>query len=864
MVIDALANDTDLQGNSFTITHVTDKQIIAGGSAVTLASGGSVTLGTDGKLTYTPANNSGVTDVFTYTVSDGTGMTAVGFINVDITAPLFLDLNDNGTTSSRDHSASFAEGGAAVSVASTTASVFQTVTPADTAYGSLNIALGGFVDTGSEIVNIGGTPFAFGTAQTSNISVSGVALVVAYNGSNAFSVTRMGGTDIPDQTIEFLIRGITYQDTGLAVTAGARTLNFTVIDGPTASNTAVSTITVTSVNVVPTLDLNGNDTGSTTNVRDQFDTTAYSNNNGSANWSTNWTENAETTDAAAGDIRIVSDTGVTPNRSVLRFNDTDNVTQSIQRSANLSGALSAVLSMDYRRVQLDDSANDYVAIEVSTNGTTFTEVGRITGPTNDAAYQTFSVDISAYISATTVVRLVSPGSLGGGGSDVVYIDNVNIVTTLPTPTGYSTSYQIGEPAAAIAATVGVGAVVTDPDANVNQAVITLTNPQTGDALSVLSSLPPGITAAISGGGTIVTLSGLSTSSNYETAIQSIGFANNNQSASLAARSITVRLTDATSLSSNTATTTISMVANTAPTLDLDGSAAGSNFSASYTENGAAAAIADTDAAIVDADDTNMESGSIVLTNKQTGDQFLIGGTPVANGATGTINGIAYTVTETAGQITIALSGPATKAVYASTLAQIAFANTTDNPDTTARSVSVTVNDGAANTNTSVTTITVTAVNDAPVLDLDGSAAGTGYAVTYTENGTSVAIADADIAITDVDNATLTGATITLTNAQTGDVLAAGSMPAGITASVVGNVVTLSRFGDSVGRLPDRDQGGDLRLDVREPQHDGALDHGSSDGRDDAIGHGDDIDCHQPGPRSGQRYGVHQRRCLCLG
>ncbi|MDB5900935.1 MAG: thrombospondin, partial [Ramlibacter sp.] len=79
----------------------------------------------------------------------------------------------------------------------------------------------------------------------------------------------------------------------------------------------------------------------------------------------------------------------------------------------------------------------------------------------------------------------------------------------------------------------------------------------------------------------------------------------------------------------------------------------------------------------------------------------------------------------------------------------------------------------------------------PVVDLDFSAAGTGYAATYTENGTGIAIADIDIAITDVDSANLTGATITLTNAQAGDVLAAGAMPAGITASVVGNVVTLS-------------------------------------------------------------------------
>ena len=86
-------------------------------------------------------------------------------------------------------------------------------------------------------------------------------------------------------------------------------------------------------------------------------------------------------------------------------------------------------------------------------------------------------------------------------------------------------------------------------------------------------------------------------------------------------------------------------------------------------------------------------------------------------------------------------------------------------------------------------------NDAPpAIDLDGNnstAGGNDYSATFTENGSPVAIADTDIAITDVDSTTLASATITLTNAQAGDVLAAGGMPAGITASVSGNVVTLT-------------------------------------------------------------------------
>jgi VCBS repeat-containing protein len=67
-----------------------------------------------------------------------------------------------------------------------------------------------------------------------------------------------------------------------------------------------------------------------------------------------------------------------------------------------------------------------------------------------------------------------------------------------------------------------------------------------------------------------------------------------------------------------------------------------------------------------------------------------------------------------------------------------------------------------------------------------------YATDYIE-GTPVSIADSDVLIQDVDSATMQSATITLTNAQTRDVLTVGALPAGVTASVnaAGTQVTLS-------------------------------------------------------------------------
>src|SRR6185369_8740773 len=73
-------------------------------------------------------------------------------------------------------------------------------------------------------------------------------------------------------------------------------------------------------------------------------------------------------------------------------------------------------------------------------------------------------------------------------------------------------------------------------------------------------------------------------------------------------------------------------------------------------------------------------------------------------------------------------------------------------------------DGNGGTDVGLVTITVTSMNDAPVVDLDQSASGTGFAVAYAENASAVPIVDpTDATITDVDNATLVSVTVTLRN-----------------------------------------------------------------------------------------------------
>src|SRR5690606_1371650 len=65
----------------------------------------------------------------------------------------------------------------------------------------------------------------------------------------------------------------------------------------------------------------------------------------------------------------------------------------------------------------------------------------------------------------------------------------------------------------------------------------------------------------------------------------------------------------------------------------------------------------------------------------------------------------------------------------------------------------TANGGIDTSPTQTFVITVTAVNDLPVLDLNGPAAGNDFAATYTEANPAVAIVDpAALSLTDVDSA----------------------------------------------------------------------------------------------------------------
>lgn len=192
-----------------------------------------------------------------------------------------------------------------------------------------------------------------------------------------------------------------------------------------------------------------------------------------------------------------------------------------------------------------------------------------------------------------------------------------------------------------------------------------------------------------------------------------------------------------------------------PMLDLNGDAPGTGFSATFTEDeGPRAIVSPTGLQITDSDSTNLESATIVLTNRPDGALESLAANIGATGLIGQYN---------SSNGRLKLTGLAAIADYQQVLRTLTYINTSQSPDIADRIITLVVNDGA-NTSAIVTsTVAINAVNDAPVLDNSGDmtmAAINEDDVNNPGNAVATIIQSAETGgadrITDVDDGALEG------------------------------------------------------------------------------------------------------------
>jgi Ca2+-binding RTX toxin-like protein len=172
-------------------------------------------------------------------------------------------------------------------------------------------------------------------------------------------------------------------------------------------------------------------------------------------------------------------------------------------------------------------------------------------------------------------------------------------------------------------------------------------------------------------------------------------------------------------------------------------------SVTFTENDAATAVA-ASLTVTDAGSPTQASATISITNYVSGEDAL------AFTNDGSTMGNIAVASNASGVLTLSSAGgAATNAEWQAALRAVTYVNTSDAPSVTARNVTFVVNDGVSNSNTVAATVNISATNDAPVLTVSGN-------VAFNENGAAIAI-DSGLTVTDLDNTTLTSATVTITN-----------------------------------------------------------------------------------------------------
>ena len=154
-------------------------------------------------------------------------------------------------------------------------------------------------------------------------------------------------------------------------------------------------------------------TSSSAYVYDTFPSASFSNNNGTANWSTPWQEQGESNGTGVGYVKVAG-TGCAYGQCLYLASGKQNMSgYGASRQADLRQASEATLTFSYRRRSYS-SSNASVRLEASPNGgASWTTLAEYPVTASDGGQVSQTFDLTAYLGAATRIRFAATGKVDG-------------------------------------------------------------------------------------------------------------------------------------------------------------------------------------------------------------------------------------------------------------------------------------------------------------------------------------------------------------------------------------------------------------------------------------------------------------------
>jgi PKD repeat protein len=364
---------------------------------------------------------------------------------------------------------------------------------------------------------------------------------------------------------------------------------------------------------------------------------------------------------------------------------------------------------------------------------------QLTGIDSIAAYQTAlqSVTYSNTSDNPNPLPRTFSITVNDGKTDSAVFTHTLTITAINDPPTLTATTRSVTATESLSTIIAKDILVSDPDNNnlVNAQIQIVQGFQWAED-QLLFTETQSITASYQTATGMLSLSGIATVADYQTALQSIKYNNTSDNPNTYTRLIRIEISD--SLSQSNAITQTLFVAplNDAPTIS------GAGATIAYVENDPAINIV-SDIVIADVDNDMISSAIVYITGYQKGADLLIKSTPGGSSTWNNDSGI------------LSIYGKRDLIFYQAALNGVKYQNISDNPTSTNRTIAFMVEDDHDGSNVVKQIITVQPINDPPILTADA------IIVPYTEN--AIISMTQSLTITDYDNANLQQAIIRIIN-----------------------------------------------------------------------------------------------------